>query len=301
MLHRISWRLRAGTIASQRLYTTMAEHLVPLPAVEKLSERVIRVLGANPGKFTLQGTNTYIIGTGPSRLLLDTGEGKPGWIASLKTVLHDEKISISHVLLSHWHHDHIRGVPDLLSHSPDTKVYKRDPEEGWEDIEDGKVFKTEGATLRAFHCPGHTKDHMAFVLEEEGAMFTADNVLGQGTAVFEDLATYLSSLASMQNEFKGRAYPGHGPVIKDGPAKIAEYIKHRKQREKQVLDVLAGEKEGGWSAIAIVKIIYKDYPESLWEPAKAGVLQILRKLESEGKVVWEKDTDTWRLSGKAIL
>lgn len=66
--------------------------------------------------------------------------------------------------------------------------------------------------MRAFHCPGHTTDHMAFVLEEENAMFTGDNVLGHGTAVFEDLAVYLDSLSRMREQFHGRAYPGHvGP------------------------------------------------------------------------------------------
>jgi glyoxylase-like metal-dependent hydrolase (beta-lactamase superfamily II) len=216
-------------------------------------------------------------------------------------VLDDENITIEKALLTHWHHDHTEGVPDLLNLSSKTTVYKRDPEEGWSDIRDGQKFETEGATLRAFFCPGHTKDHMAFVLEEEDAMFTADNVLGQGTTVFEDYGTYMKSLDSMSTSFKGRAYPGHGPVIKDGPAKILEYIKHRKQREKQVLDVLAQEKEGGWTAMDIVKVIYKDYPENLYAPAEKGVLQILEKLLKEGKVLHDEKHGTWSLAGKSAL
>ncbi|KAF2176389.1 Metallo-hydrolase/oxidoreductase [Zopfia rhizophila CBS 207.26] len=279
----------------------MAELLVPLPEVEKLSSRVFRVLGGNPGKFTLQGTNTYIVGQGPSRLLIDTGEGKPEWIKSLKSVLDDEKITIDKAILTHWHPDHIGGVADLSGVSSKTEVYKNDPSKGWLDISDGQKFETEGATLRAFHCPGHTTDHMALILEEEDAMFTGDNVLGQGTAVFEDLATYMKSLDRMSTQFKGRAYPGHGPVIEDGPAKILEYIRHRKEREKQVLDVLAEEKEGGWTAMNIVKIIYKDYPENLYAPAEKGILQILGKLLKEGKVIYHKGKGAWSLSRKPAL
>lgn len=233
--------------------------------------------------------------------MIDTGEGRAEWIKSIKSVIDKENITIDKALLTHWHHDHIEGVPDLLKASPRTKVFKKDPEEGWADISDGQKFETDGATLRAFFSPGHTTDHIAFILEEEDAMFTADNVLGQGTAVFEDLSTYMKSLDGMSKAFKGRAYPGHGPVIEDGPAKVLEYIKHRKLREKQVLDVLGQEKEGGWTSMDIVKVIYKGYPENLWAPAERGIVQILEKLQKDGKVLHDEKKGTWALSEKAAL
>ncbi|KAK0384220.1 hypothetical protein NLU13_8308 [Sarocladium strictum] len=230
----------------------MAATLIALPAVERLSPRCIRILGGNPGKYTLQGTNTYLLGTGPRRILIDTGEGKPAWLNSLRSTLEQEEATVEN-----------------------------------------------GVTLTASHTPGHTADHMVFIMAEENAMFTADNVLGQGTTVFEDLPAYMASLAKMNTLFKGRAYPGHGPVLEDGPGKIKEYIEHRRLREQQVLTTLGSEGESAaagkpWTAMDMVRSIYRDIPESLHAAAHGGLLQTLGKLEGEGKVVRTGD-DGWRL------
>ncbi|CAJ2508821.1 Uu.00g138470.m01.CDS01 [Anthostomella pinea] len=291
----------------------MASQLAHIPEVKRLSPACMRILAGNPSKFTLQGTNTYLVGTGSDRLLIDTGEGKPSWLAALKRVLDDEKATVEKALLTHWHHDHTEGVLDLLELSPHTAVYKCDPTEGQLDIADGQTFEVEGATLTAVHTPGHTTDHMAFILQEEDSLFTGDNVLGQGTAVFEDLGTYLKSLARMERLVSGRAYPGHGPMVSDAKAKIAEYISHRHQREVQVLQTLGSAKDapsmspsdiseqvGAWTPMELVKVIYRDVPESLHLPASGGVVQILRKLRDEDRVVLE-DGDRWRLKGRPSL
>ncbi|KAF4811460.1 Lactamase-like protein nscB [Colletotrichum tropicale] len=280
----------------------MATKLVSLPEVDRLSPLCIRILGGNPGKFTLQGTNTYLLGRGSRRILIDTGEGLPSWIAAVKSTLEQEKATIETVLITHWHRDHQGGIQQLLELSPNSKIFKNQPEEGQSDIADGQKFAVDGVSLTAIFTPGHTVDHMAFVLEEEDAMFTADNVLGQGTAVFEDLATYLNSLEKMRHLFKGRAYPGHGPVIENGASKIMEYINHRKTREEQVIRTLRSKRnvgsDGGpsdaWTPMELVKVIYRDVPEELHVPASSGVIQILEKLEREDRVSHSGDRWTWR-------
>jgi ribonuclease/clavin/mitogillin len=143
---------------------------------------------------------------------------------------------------------------------------------------------------------------MALILKEEDAMFTGDNVLGHGTAVFEDLPTYLQSLSAMSKEVNGRGYPGHGPVIDDCKAKIGEYIKHRETREKEVVEILGRGAEGeGLGSMELVRIIYQDVPENLHFAASRGVVQILEKLTGEGKVHFDEDANTWMLNRKAVL
>jgi len=314
----------------------MATKLESLPDVERISPTVIRILGGNPGKVTWYrhqswtlfadgldsslfkvdetsdglkdcspgiGTNTYLVGQGSRRLLIDTGEGKPEWLKLLKDTLASEKATLDKVVVTHWHSDHIGGLKDVLTLSPKPTVYKSQIKEaqGLEDIKDGQKFEVEGATIRAFHCPGHTQDHMAFIFEEEDAMFTGDNVLGHGTAVFEDLSTYLDSLEKMSHQVLGRGYPGHGAVIGECRAKIIEYIEHRKMREKEVLEVLSGDIERGLGSMDFVKIIYQDVPENLHVAAARGVVQILEKLAGEGKVHHNKEADTWTLNRKAVL
>ncbi|KAL1923549.1 uncharacterized protein VTP21DRAFT_8529 [Calcarisporiella thermophila] len=266
------------------------ETLVQLPNFVRLSNRVWRVLGQNPGKFTLQGTNTYLIGTGTKKILLDTGEGRPEYISLLKQSLRELECSVDQVLLSHWHRDHIGGMKDVdtLGSSSFYKYpsveHDRDIEVRFTPIQDGQTFKTEGVTLRAVHTPGHTDDHCCFFLEEEEALFTGDCVLGQGTAVFEDLSKYMESLQRMVSLGPKRLYPAHGPVIEDGIAKLQEYIQHRKDREEQVIEVMRSENKkesehtNWWTPLEIVEIIYRDYPESLWPAATHGIVLHLRKL-----------------------
>ncbi|KAI8144052.1 GE11184 [Fennellomyces sp. T-0311] len=281
----------------------MTEALVSLPTFARLSERVWRVLGLNPGKFTLQGTNTYLLGAGAKKLLLDTGEGIPEYIPLLRESL--QQISpdayISDIIVSHSHPDHFGGLKGILGDSllnkREIKVHKfpgaahrhtplqyQFPEDiPYEPLTDGQIFTADSVTLRTVYTPGHTNDHCTFWLEEEKSLFTADCVLGHGTAVFEDLHEYLTGLRRLLEFNPTTLYPGHGPVIEDGVGKIKEYISHRELREKQLVDLLTSVEGKQWSSMDITSVLYKEYPQSLHLPAARGIMLILQKLEKEGR------------------
>jgi len=264
-----------------------------LPDVDVWSERVTVALGQNPNAFTGPGTNTYLLGTGRRRILLDPASGHDEYLPVLEQAM--ERCGcegFQEIVLTHGHPDHIGGVASVIARFGPLKVSKR-PWPGVDEkypieiapIDDGTVIRAEGVSLRALHTPGHAPDHLCFVIEEEGALISGDNVLGVGTTVIPaetgDLADYMSSLARMQAACKGRIYPAHGPRIEDGGAKLREYIAHRHERERQVMAELEA---GPRPVMAIVKHIYAAYPEHLHPAAAQSVTQHLLKLERDGRV-----------------
>ncbi|XP_075213049.1 endoribonuclease LACTB2 [Lycorma delicatula] len=277
-----------------------------IPNITKLTSRVTRILGCNPGPMTLQGTNTYLIGTGNRRILLDTGDAHiPQYINNLKAVLNKNKILLEHIIVTHWHHDHVGGVRDVIETvSPGCKVWKYKRSDVEEDqkqyncvklyeLSDGQTFTIEGATLNVIHTPGHATDHVVLQLKEENAVFSGDCILGEGTAVFEDLYTYINSLKIIQSLQPSVIYPGHGPIITDPIEKITFYIQHRTQRENEIIKLLHISNES-ITSLDIVKSLYKNTPESLHQAAKYVVELHLKKLLKENRVIKE-DNDKWKI------
>jgi glyoxylase-like metal-dependent hydrolase (beta-lactamase superfamily II) len=272
-----------------------------LPDVDRWSERVVVALGQNPGVFTGPGTNTYLVGTGPRRILLDTGDGRSAYLPVLERACERAGIrGLQEIVLTHGHPDHMGGVRSVIERFGPLRVSKL-PWPGNDEryeleltpIGDGARIHTEGATLRALHAPGHAEDHLCFVLEQEGALFSGDNVLGVGTTVIPerggDLLDYLRSLDRLLAERPAVIYPAHGPRIADGAAKIREYIAHRHEREAQILEAMGA----GLSRIPeMVRRIYAAYPEALHAAAAMSVASHLRKLEREGRV---------RRAGESVL
>ncbi|KAF9769442.1 Atrochrysone carboxyl ACP thioesterase AgnL7 [Fusarium sp. DS 682] len=272
--------------------------LPQLPDVQQLSPRVIRILGQNAGKFTLQGTNTYIVGTGKERLIIDTGQGIREWADLVKSTLDKHAVRLSTVMLTHWHGDHTGGVPDLIRMYPtlSNRIFKHSPAEDQRPIADGEGFTVEGATIRAVHGRGHSYDHVCFVLEEENAMFTGDNVLGHGTSAVEDLGEYVRTLGNMKKQHCRVGYPAHGEVIFDLQAKIEAELTTKLRREERCLHALNKLKNGssatGATAGATVReLVLTMHGSQMSEKTREKGLEpfveeVLKKLAQDGKVAF---------------
>ncbi|BFG00048.1 beta-lactamase-like protein 2 homolog [Drosophila madeirensis] len=271
-----------------------------IPPVTRLTSSIIRILGCNPSVMTLQGTNTYLLGNGKKRILIDTGdEDVPQYIEHLNDVLRKEQASIATIILTHWHHDHVGGVKDIVGSrlaDNDCQVFKfrrTDVSDACPEIpahiqlqplSNNQEFSVEGANMRVVHTPGHTTDHIAIAMDE-GTLFSGDCILGEGTAVFEDLYEYMRSLDTILKIQPLRIFPGHGNVIDEPVPKIEYYINHRNNREQQIFQFFTQRPNERWQSMDVVREVYKDTPEELWPAASYNVSHHLQKLQKEGKLV----------------
>ena len=239
--------------------------------------RIVRLLAPNPGLFTLEGTNTWVVGSDPS-IVIDPG---PELEEHLDAVAR-EAGSVAAVLVTHDHPDHAPGAPVLAARvGAPVFAYRL---AGAERLRDGQRILGGGVELTAVHTPGHTSDHVALFDPLSGSLFTGDAVVGRGTSFIDppdgDLARYLRSLDRMLELGPRTIYPGHGPVVLRAGDKLREYLAHRREREEQIV---AGLAEGPRTIAQLVGSIYAGYPEDVRPLAARSVLAHLLKLEDEGR------------------
>jgi glyoxylase-like metal-dependent hydrolase (beta-lactamase superfamily II) len=250
---------------------------------------VTLVRAPNPSAMTLTGTNSYIIdGGNGDGLVIDPGPPVESHVAGLIDAARSQHLRIAAIAITHDHPDHSAAAVQLaqitqapLYAHPSSRI----PRSANLSLE-GQL-RVGNAALRVIDAPGHTFDHVIFYLPHERALFTGDVILGEGTSVIAPpsgaMRPYQRTLQRLADEFGDARviYGGHGPAVKDARAKIAEYIDHRRMRERQVLDALREE-----PAIVpeLVRRIYGPERSVLWPAMARQILAHLIALEEEGRV-----------------
>jgi len=145
--------------------------------------------------------------------------------------------------------------------------------------------------LRCLHTPGHAEAHCSFYLEEDGSLFSGDQVLGFGTTFQQDLYDYMRTLHRMLSLQPTRLFPGHGPTIDDSIDFLSRYVSHRQAREDQVYEEVVKFTEGA-DTMALVRKIYTETTEEKMWMARENVEKVMRKMEKENRVwAWLKAPD----------
>lgn len=136
--------------------------------------------------------------------LVDAPEAGP-----IQKVLSDRSWTLSHILITHHHSDHIDGVGVLRAASGATVIGARTDARRLPklDIEvgDGDSFDFADHSVHVTDVSGHTVGHIAFYIPDAKAVFTADSLMALGCGhLFEGTAgqmwTSLSKLAALPND-----------------------------------------------------------------------------------------------------
>ena len=265
---------------------------------------------ATPTQPPATHTNTYIVGH--ERLYVvdpapyDRVEQEKLW--ELLDEMRDEGRSLAGILLTHAHPDHVGavvecknryGLPvyahrDVGRHLPQVEFV--DELEHGDSVELGPSPDGQaGWSLHAFHTPGHAPGHLAFRESRYKALIAGDLISTLSSILIDPsdghLRTYLESLKSMEPVADGTVYPSHGPAARDGRKAIRQQIRHRQQREEQILGALTSQPR---PVEDLLVKVYSDVDISMHGLARRSLLSGLIKLQEDGKV--HQDDDRYRLT-----
>jgi glyoxylase-like metal-dependent hydrolase (beta-lactamase superfamily II) len=227
----------------------------------------------NPSEWTgPTGNNTWLL-PGREPALIDAGVGTPEHLAALEAALGGA--ALARVLITHWHPDHVKGLPALQDRFKGLTVIDTA----------GEAVAAGDGVLEIIPTPGHAPDHLCFFDRQSGDLYCGDLARRGGTIVIParkggDLRAYLASLQRIRDLAPRRLLPGHGPIVDDPIALIDEYVAHRQQREQQILQALL---DGARSVEEIVRRVYPALPASLTDAAADSVRAHLAKLRDEGR------------------
>lgn len=244
------------------------------------------LVAPNPGAFTLDGTHTYVI---DGVAVIDPGPAIDSHIEAIVAKLTVEPA----IFVTHRHGDHAPGAT-LLRERCGGRIYAAPGAASSIDhlLADGEELAFERFSIRAVATPGHTAEHLCFLMAN-GELFTGDTVLGEGTTVIfppdGNMNDYISSLEKLIALQPRVIYPGHGPARHDAVALLNGYLNHRLMREDQIRNKL---REGRKSIPELRASIYPGLDPRLVQAAELQIQAHLERLTSHHEVA-EHDERFW--------
>jgi len=276
--------------------------------IDQLEPLVRRLLAPNPSPFTYSGTQTYVIGKGEVAVI-DPGPDIADHVEAILAATADERITA--IVCTHTHRDHspashmlqeasgapIIGCAPLSLEDAGPRADASFDADYTPDrvLADGETLAGPGWTLEAIATPGHTSNHLCYALNERGALFSGDHVMGWSTTVVSppdgDMADYMASLDRLMARDDRIYYPAHGEAIPEPQRFVRGIAGHRRLREGQILRLLG---EAPRDIPDMVARMYAGIDPRLHGAAGRSVLAHLIDLEARSIVV--RAGDDWALA-----
>lgn len=291
------------------LHTTLVHFDLEPGKPVQVSPLVQRLTADNASIFTGPGTNTYIVGK-EQFTVIDPG---PNEQAHIDAIMAATGGRIDKILATHTHEDHSpAAVPlaeltgaEILGLRADSSYEYIDqtflPES---DVVEDQVIEADGCHLRCILTPGHLRQHVCFLLEEENLLFTGDHIMQGATVVIVpihggSMQDYFHSLQKLKGRGIERLAPAHGHVLQQAEQVIDELYAHRVARENAILAVLGEKKKGTVEELA--PLVYPELQGEITKGALAILWAHLQKLVDDGRATrthekhWIVGEEIWEI------
>jgi hydroxyacylglutathione hydrolase len=175
-------------------------------------------------------SNTYVVADeiGGSAVMVDAG----GPVAPLLEYLNRGQFDLTHVLLTHHHHDHVADLEAVLRAHPGTPVLIHERERQFVELAtdtmaEGQKIQSGALTIEPIHTPGHTSGMLSLLFDGTD-VFTGDTLFkgSVGGVRAPDSTSYADLKSSIMDKLlalapETRIHPGH-----TDPTTVANELEH---------------------------------------------------------------------------
>lgn len=230
-------------------------------------------------------------------VLIDTGA------ASLATQFKSffNKMDVEQVVITHFHEDHTGGAAYLQDtyHLPifmngmsiedgmkkaNYPLYRqlfwgRQKPFQAEPIDD--VFSSRHATWTVIETPGHAKDHVSFLNNETGQLFSGDLYVHPYTKVVlreENIPQIIASIEKVLDHDFDEMFCCHAGYVKNGRQAFAKKLNYLEELQGEILTL----HEKGYSEQEIQKSLFpKKYPITFFSMGEWDSIHMIRSVLHE--------------------